>query len=150
MPGNFKTKLGEFLQSRHPKHAAVALQASARKQIHAAIKNAEEVLERFGYHIAVVTDTGSMISAKVYGWSIDRDFTKPAQALKMEKGYPINLQLSPSDEKGLTIWSHRLLGGTEFIISSKNRKEILDAIHKELGSQIEIGITMMSPKVQGR
>jgi hypothetical protein len=150
MPGNFKTRLGEYLQGLHPKHKAVELQAFARKQIHATIKDAEEVLERFGYHIAVVTDTGSMISAKVYGWSIDRDFKKSPQALKMEKGYPINLQLSPSDEKGLTIWSHRMIGGNEAIISSKNRKLISDAIHKELGSQIEVGITMMSPKVQGR
>lgn len=140
MPGDLRTSLKNHLTRLHPKHAALGLQASARQQIHRALSAAQKELERFGYHIAVVRDTGSMISAKVYGWSIDRDFKKTAQALSEEPGYPINLQLSPSDEKGLTIYSYRGGGQGKEVLSSKKPTDILDAIHAELETEIKAGI----------
>src|SRR6266446_10783348 len=103
MPGKLRQTLHKHLSHLHPTHAASRLQANARSQIHHAINQANKELEPFGYHIAVVTDTGSMISAKVYGQSFDRDFNKTADELTKEHGYPINLQLSPTDEKGMTI-----------------------------------------------
>jgi hypothetical protein len=140
MPGDFRTNLRRHLSELHPKHATSRLQATTRSQIHRAIQNAQKELERFGYHIAVVTDTGSMISAKVYGRSPDRDFSKSREALTHEAGYPINLQLSLSDDKGITIYSYRGAGQGVSLISSKKPSEIEDAIIKELESQIIAGI----------
>jgi hypothetical protein len=143
MPGNLRTNLEKHLRAVHPKHAALGLLAGARQQIHRAIGEAQKELERFGYHVAIVTDTGSMISAKVYGQTSDRDFMKTAKELKQEFGYPINLQLSPSDAKGLTIYSLREGRQNATLVSSKKPTEILDAINTELEAEIKAGIDVV-------
>src|SRR5439155_9139502 len=102
-------------------------------------------LERFGYHIAVVTDTGSMISAKVFGQWMQRDFGKPKDALIQEFGYPINLQLSLTDEKGMTIYS-----SGRHVITSKKPSKIEDAIYGELETQIKAGIDASQSKGRNR
>jgi hypothetical protein len=140
MPGDLRTNLRRHLSQLHPTHATSRLLATTRSQIHHAIQNAKKELEKFGYHIAVVKDTGSMISAKVYGRSPDRDFSQSQVALIHETGYPINLQLSLSDDKGMTVYSYRGAGQGVHIISSKKPSEIEDAIIKELESQIIAGI----------
>jgi hypothetical protein len=140
MPGNLRQTLRKHLGQLHPNHAATRLLATARSQIHRAITQASKELEPFGYYIAIVTDTGSMISAKVYGLSLNRDFNKPPKELVQEAGYPINLALSPSDEKGLTIYSYRGGDRTTLLVTSKKAAEINDAIHAELASEIKAGI----------
>jgi hypothetical protein len=67
MPGKFRANLRRHLSELHPKHAVSALKATTRSQIHRAIEQAQKELEKFGYFIAIVMDTGSRISAKVYG-----------------------------------------------------------------------------------
>lgn len=140
MPGNLRQTLREHLSQLHPTHAATRLQATVRSQIHRAIGQANKELEQFGYWIGIVTDTGSMISAKVYGHSFDRDFGKPVATLVSEAGYPINLQLSLSDAKGMTIYSYRGGGQGQHLITSKKPTELNDAIHAELSSEIKAGI----------
>src|SRR5258708_7693136 len=140
MPGELRRKLRQHLTKLHPTHASTRLQATARRQVHRAFDAARKELEPFGYHLAVVTDTGSMISAKVYGWSIDRDFDKSKEELSQEVGYPINLQLSVDDQRGMTIYSYRGGGSGKQVVSSKKPSEIEDAVFREVEAQVIAGI----------
>jgi hypothetical protein len=140
MPGNLRTNLRAHLSRLHSNYAATRLQATTRSQIHHAISSANKELEKFGYYIAIVTDTGSMISAKVYGQSFDRDFDRTVEELTEQRGYPINLQLSPSGEDGMAIYSYRGGGRGQHVVTSRTASEINDAIHAELESQIKAGI----------
>lgn len=64
MAGNFRKRLHDHLRAIHPTYVASQLRATTRSQIHRAINEARKELEKFGYHIAIVTDTGEMISAR--------------------------------------------------------------------------------------
>lgn len=149
MPGKLRTNLRQHLTNLHPSHVTTRLQAATRSQIHRALQAARTELEPFGYHVAVTTDTGSMISAKIYGWSIDRDFKKEAQALIAEKGYPINLQLSVDDARGMTVYSYRGGGQGVQVITSKKQDEIEDAVFREVESQVIAGIDSIQQEQRG-
>jgi len=125
------------------------LLSTTRSGTHYAIKQAQKALERFGYFLAVVRDTGDMISAKLYGQTTNRDFSKSVPDLTKETGYPINFQFSVSDNKGLTVYSHRLTAGNIAIVTSHETKAIEDAIYNELESQINAGIEFWK-KIEAR
>ena len=103
-------------------------------------------MERYGYFLAVVRDTGSMISAKVFGPNLDRDFSKLPAALGAEEGFPINLQLSADDRRGVAIYSYRHPSGSATIAQSMKIKDLEDGIYKEIGEQVNAAIEFWKTK----
>jgi hypothetical protein len=143
---NFREKLRKQLEQTAKPPASVNIYerlARARSTIHRAFNQAQGELERYGYFLAVVRDTGSMISAKVFAPNLDRDFNT---ALTAEEGFPINLQLSADDERGVAIYSYRHLRGSVTIAQSMKVKELEDGIYKEIGEQVIAAIEFWKAK----
>jgi hypothetical protein len=91
-----------------------------------------------------------MVSAKLFSATTERDYSKSKTELVGEYGFPINLQISVTDAKGVTIYSHRQKGGTATIVSSDQGKAIEDAIYAELEAQILTGVDFLSQSVRPR
>ena len=144
MKANFAKRLQNQIKAKLPPGAAkyLNLHYIARSHIHQALKRAQDSVARFGYYLGIVRDTGSMVSAKLYSPTTDRDYSKPPKALSDEFGFPINLQISATDQ-GVTIYSYRHSGGTATIVTSTKSKEIEDAIYKELETQISAGVDFL-------
>ncbi len=152
MKSNFSQRLQRQIKSKQKPGAGKSHQLHylARNYIHAAIKRAQDAVSRLGYHLGVVTDTGSMVSAKLFPATTERDYSKSKKELVGEYGFPINLQISVTDAKGVTIYSHREKGGTATIVSSDQGKEIEDAIYAELEAQVLAGVDFLSQSGKAR
>jgi len=152
MKANFSQRLQRQLESKQKPGTGQSfqLQYLTRNYIHAAIKRAQDAVSRLGYYLGVVTDTGSMVSAKLFSATSERDYSELKKELVGEYGFPINLQISVTDAKGVTIYSHREEGGTATIVSSTKAKEIEDAIYAELESQILAGVEFLSQNRTGK
>jgi hypothetical protein len=147
MKQNFKDRLQSRVIKEHDQEEIQFFKRlySARQQVLRAIKQAQDALSRVGYHFAVVTDTGSMISAKLFSPSINRDFSKSRGELLKEEGFPINLQISIRDN-AIVIYSYPHAGGPRPIVSSNEMKKVQDAIITELEEQISLGVQYFKNK----
>ena len=146
---NFRQTLRKQLEQKAKPRASVNIYerlARARSIILRAFRQAQGELERYGYFLAVVRDTGSMISAKIFSPNLDRDFNKPPAALTAEEGFPINLQLSADDERGVVIYSYRHPRGSATVAQSMKVKELEDGIYKEIGEQVNAAIEFWKTK----
>jgi hypothetical protein len=146
MKSNFSQRLQRQIKSKQKPGSAKSyeLHHRTRNYIHAALKRAQDAVSRLGYHLGVVTDTGSLVSAKLFWATTDRDYTKSKKDLEGEYGFPICLQISVTDAKGVTIYSHRNSGGTATIVSSDQGKAVEDAIYAELETQILAGVDFLA------
>ena len=152
MKANFSQRLQRQIKSKQPTSSGKSLHLHylTRNYIHAAIKRAQDAVSRLGYYLSVVTDTGAMVSAKLFSATTERDYSKSKKELGGEYGFPINLQISVTDAKGVTIYSRREEGGTATIVSSHKAKAIEDAIYAELEKQILAGVDFLSRSCKTR
>jgi hypothetical protein len=143
---NLRDRLDKYLrETSGPETSSFELLATVRSRIHHAFDQAQKALERHGYFLAVVQNS-SMISAKLYNRTTERDFGKKVEELIREEGFLINLQLAASDSKGLTVYSVRHGGGSAPIVCSKNATEIEDAVYAEIEAQIKAGLEFWEQK----
>lgn len=117
-------------------------QAAVRKRILGAIKKAQEALGGMGYHMAIVRDTGSMISAKMFLPSPERNYQKALPGLNEEWGYTFNFQIGGSDPT-FKIYSYRNGSNGVEIVASSKPQEIENAVMTELESQIKAGVEFL-------
>jgi hypothetical protein len=151
MKANFRERLEKHVQSTLTPAGKKTYRAhhAARSALQHAIKAAQEALSRSGYFLGMVTDSGSMVSLKLYGPSLQRDYKKTSAQLSSEFGYPINLEFSADDNRGVMIFSLRQGGGDKPLVQSFERKQIEDALYAELESQIKAGIEFLKTQRSG-
>jgi hypothetical protein len=145
----FKKRLEALVIKQHPPDEIgfFKMLFLARRHVLRGIKQAQDALAGVGYHLAIVTETGSMVSAKLFPPSINRDFAKSPGELIMEEGFPLNFQITVTDQ-GMIIYSKRygVQSQAAPIVASKNTKTVQDAIMTELEKQIALGVQFFMEK----